>query len=158
MKIRILGLALILMMVAACSAMDSGEGDLGDGNSVIMPSVIAGLDAQFAGDYVGQMTLQENTCANLMAEVGEKVPVKINVIQSGTLVSLGFVDETEASGILNEANEATIVKRVFASVDIYSVTFTEDEMMIGEVEHMEHGMTGDASEACAKYDLNLVKE
>ncbi|MFH1873565.1 MAG: hypothetical protein ABH859_00045 [Pseudomonadota bacterium] len=158
MKIRLFALALTLMMLAACSAFDSGENDLGDGSSVVMPSVVAGLDSQFAGDYIGAMILQENTCSNLAAEIGEKTPVKINVIQSGTLVSLGFADETEASGILNEANEATIVKRQFAKVDVYDVTFADDGNIKGTVEHMEHGMGDSNMDPCAVYDLNLVKE
>ncbi len=158
MKIRMLGLALALMMVAACSAMDSGESDLGDGSSVIMPSVIAGVDSEFSGDYVGNMIVQENLCDNLMAEVGEEVPLKINVIQSGTLVSLGFADETEASGILNEENAATVIKREFGNVDIYNITLVEDGTMKGVVEHMEHGSGADSMDPCAIYDLQMVKE
>jgi hypothetical protein len=159
MKTRLLVIALALTLVSACSAFDSGEGDLGNGQSFITPDMIAGFDNGLAGDYVGKMTLEENGCAELDVEVGEKVNFAVNVIQSGNLVSFGFVDESEASGILDENNEAVIVKRGLASIEVFNVAFSDDGMIFGECEYMEHAIgEHKPKEACARYALELTKE
>jgi len=157
MKTRVFITIVAAMMVAACSAFDTNNTPYEGFGPDIVPPPLAGGGGQFQGSYKGEITLQENDCEFLADEVGVASPVVFDVLQSGNLVSVGFEDESEASGDL-DGSKVTIVKRDVSNTRIYHIEFT-DTGITGDCEYIDSAaVANQIGDSCAKYGLSLTKE
>lgn len=146
-----------VFLITACSAFTSDSSPFGGDFPNVTPP-FGGGGGQYEGNYVGEMTLEENTCADLVEAVGAVSELKINVIQSGDLVSVGFEDESEASGSLKD-NKTTVIKKETSSTKIYHLEFSEEGVVSGDCEYIEGAPLGDQlGSHCAKYSVELSKE
>lgn len=155
MKTRLIISAVVLVLLSGCSAFDKNASSL----SGFSPSVAAtqGGKGQFEGTYKGITSLTENNCEELTGEAGEEAPLSLNIIQTSDLVSVGFEDDSEASGSL-EGNKTTVVKRDVSSSGIYHLEFT-DTGISGDYEYIEGAPAGgQLGEPCATYSVSLTKE
>lgn len=156
MKTRLFIIFAAALTLAACSAFDNSNKPYdGFGPDIVPPPGIGG--GAYEGKYVGELTLTENTCENLAEEVDSAKALEVNVLQSGDLVSLGFDDESEASGTLDGAN-AIVIKRDVSDTMIFHIEFSETGMT-GDVSYIDGAPIGDQlGEPCAKYSVSLTKE
>ncbi len=155
MKIRIFVTVIALALVSACAAFDdNGTPYEGFGPDVVAPYSNGG---EFQGTYKGQITLTENSCANLAEEVGAKEDLTLDVIQSGELVSIAFEDSSESSGNIKDG-KTVIVKREVSSTKIFDIEFT-DTGMAGVCEYIDGApVAGQLGATCAKYSIEMTKE
>ena len=156
MKTRILVVIVAAMMVAACSAFDNSNKPYdGFGPDIVPPPGIGG--GAYEGTYIGELKLTENSCEGLIEELDSTKALEVNVLQSGDLVSLGFEDESEASGTLDGA-KAIIVKKDVSDTMIFHIEFTETGIT-GDCAYIDGAPIGDQlGEPCAKYSVSLTKE
>lgn len=115
------------------------------------------INGQYEGTYTGKMTLSKNDCEELNAVVGSEEYIKIDVLQSADVISVGFNDGSEASGTLKD-NIAVIVKRDVSESEIFHLEFADDGVK-GKVEYIDKAPLGNIlGEPCAYYDISLTKE
>lgn len=159
MKTRLFISALVsataLVLLAACSAFDTSSKpyDNAPNDYIYMP----GTGGQFAGKYVGETTLTENSCENLAEEIDAKAPITLDIIQSSQLVSVGFEDETQVTGNL-DGSKVTVVKKEASSSRVFYLEFT-DKGISGICEYIDTVPVGDQlGDYCAKYSLELTKQ
>lgn len=157
MKKGILVAILSVFLISACSAFDSDSSPYGGDFPNLTPPFGFG-GGQYEGNYVGEVTLEENNCADLTEAVGSVSELKINVIQSGDLVSVAFEDESEVSGSLKDS-KTTIIKKDVSNTNIYHLEFSEDGTVTGNCEYIEGAPIGDQlGSHCAEYSVELAKE
>lgn len=133
-----------LLCLTACDAFNS------DANPV-------NVNGEYEGTYVGKMTLSENNCEEFVVAVGTETDVKVDVLQSADLVSLGFDDGSEASGSLKD-NTTVVVKRDISESEIFHLEFS-DEGITGDVEYIDKAPVGGVlGEPCATYDVSLIRQ
>jgi predicted small secreted protein len=156
MKSRILLVVVAAMMVAACNAFDDSNTPYeGFGPDIIPPIMGAG---PFEGSYRGEMTLTENNCQDLIDAVDSTSEISFTVLQSSNLVSVGFDDETEASGSLDSDNKTAIVKHDASDTKIFHLQFSETGVN-GECEYIEGAPIGDQlGEPCAVYSIDMSRQ
>lgn len=156
MKTRIFVVVVAAMMVAACSAFDNNNKPYdGFGPDIVPPPGVGG--GAYEGVYKGELKLIENACVDLVAEIDSTEPLEVDIVQSGDLVSMGFEDDTEASGSVTEG-KATIIKRDVSNVMIFHIEFV-DGAISGECSYIEGAPLGDQlGEPCAKYSVSLTRE
>ena len=155
MKKRLFICVVSLIFMSACNAFDkNGQPYDGFGPDITPPFVAGG---QFDGDYAGDMTLTENNCANLTESLDSKTPLKLNIIQSGDVVSVGFEDGAETSGSFDKNNILTVVKHDTSNSRLFHIEFS-DKNISGDCEYIEGAAVGQQlGEPCAKYSLSLTK-
>jgi len=156
MKIRLLVCVISLAFMAACSAFDK-DPKLYDGfDPSIQPPFMTAGSGQYDGTYKGEMKLAENNCENLADAIDSTTPLKVNVIQSGDVMSVQFDDDGEISGTVKDG-KVTILKRDVSNSRIFHLEFTENGVT-GECEYIDAAPVGDQlGEPCAKYSLSLSK-
>ncbi len=115
-----------LALLAGCSAFDHDntpyEGFSPDQISADL-NIAAGA---YEGDYTGTMKLdsKSDACAGITEEVGAETPIKLNIVQAGVLVSVGFEDGSEESGKLIDT-KVTVVKRGDSDVRMFFLSFLD---------------------------------
>jgi hypothetical protein len=103
------------------------------------------------------MTLEsaDEDCVGIVDEVGVEIPVTLDVIQAGEVISVQFEDDTEESGKLVDT-KVTVVKREASDVRMYHLEFS-DEGVSGQVEvFVDDGADG-LIDPCGSYAISASR-
>lgn len=143
-----------LLLVVACAAFDNEDKFLEDVNADGNPIIsVGGPSTQWQGFYVGGASLDgENRCKS-----GGVIPkeVAIDVMHTGTVVSVQFEDGTGTSGTLTGNNVSLLVTANGQSL-LYELAFNEDGAR-GKIHVIESTTQGQLDQACAMYKLTLAR-
>lgn len=147
---------LVLSLVSGCAAFDTDNTPYSGFNpdEVQIPN---GLSGPYNGNYEGTMTLDSNTCAGVSDEVGAAIPLKINVVQSESLLGLTFEDETRLAGELSSESKAVFMIKTGATKHVYYLTFSEEKQIDGSCEVIEPDENGMDGDPCASYTVTMSK-
>lgn len=155
---RLIVLALALTFISACSAFDKDptpyEG-FPERDIPFNPFLAVG---PYEGIYDGSMALEQlnESCPSVLEEVGQEIPVELDVIQAGEVISVEFEDGTEENGKLVE-DKVTLVKRNADDVRMFHLDFSGEGMLEGEIEVFSSSGGKAMVESCATYSVSCVK-
>lgn len=148
---------LVLPALSACSAFSHDNTPYeGFNESQIPVNPFLGT-GPYEGVYTGTMTLDraDEDCVGIVDEVGVEIPVTLDVIQAGEIISIQFEDDTEESGKLVDT-KVTIVKREASDVRMYHLDFA-DEAISGQVEvFIDDGADG-MFDPCGSYTVSASR-
>lgn len=153
---RLIVLALGLVLISGCAAFDTDNTPY-DGFSPDLVPVLGGQAGPLSGYYIGDMTLDSNTCQGVSDEVGKAAPLVLDVLQTELGMNVTFEDASVLAGQVDDASKAVFMSQTGSSKQVYFLDFSEDAKITGAAEVIEADENGQYADPCASYSLYLEK-
>ena len=153
---RLIVLAMALALLSGCAAFDTDNTPY-EGFSPDLIPVLGGQAGPLSGYYIGDMTLDSNTCQGVSDEVGKAIPLVLDIIQTELGMSLTLEDQSVLTGALEEDNEAVFMSQVESTKQYFRLDFSEEAKITGSYEVKELDANGQYADPCASYSLYLEK-
>ena len=153
---RLIVLAMALVLLSGCAAFDTDNTPYEGWSPDLIP-VLGGQAGPLSGYYIGDMTLDSNTCQGVSDEVGKAIALVLDVLQTDLGMNLTLEDASVLAGALEGDNKAVFMSQVETTRQYYRLDFSEEAKITGSYEVKEPDADGQYADPCASYTLYLEK-